>query len=188
MGRFVHTLARQVGRGIDTMERLIAQRGDVGQGPYATTPSVAGSSISAAALAAALPLLGGPGGQQAPPAGVLGAEPPPLEVPHSEALWDDTQAGLFAVRSTLPEVEDRRSFHPDFARPSRTVRGNRTRLKFSRAQLGLVTLPTGIEFAAKDQVIMCIRRKARRGVLLALGQGGGYHRPPRRSPTSDIWC
>lgn len=115
-----------------------------------------------------------------------------------EGVWGvPPRSGIFPLARSgrsLLEVEDLRRFHPDQAvRPLRTVRGNRVRLavhhvKGSHKGRPVLFWPNKIKPQVKDQVIMCIRRKARRGVLLALGQGGGFHRKPRRTPKSDMWC
>lgn len=109
--------------------------------------------------------------------GGVGEDPPPSNFP-------------FAIGDPLTEVSDRRFFQPDFdVQPLRTVRGSRVRLKAAKPRRGTVSVPSGVSVRpVKDQVILCVRRKARRGVLIALGQGGGYHRKPRRTPNSDIWC
>lgn len=49
-------------------------------------------------------------------------------------------------------------------------------------------LPHGVKIRASKNVVMCIRRHTRRGVLLALGKGGGYHNRPRRTLNSNVWC
>lgn len=99
---------------------------------------------------------------------------------------EDLSTLLTAGHSTLAEVQDGRLFHPEGdLQPLRDVRSRPVR-RMSKVPesrpLASISVP------AADQVIMCIRRKARRGVILALGQGGGFHRKPRRSPKSDIWC
>lgn len=60
--------------------------------------------------------------------------------------------------------------------------------RLTAAKAANFALPHGITVRQKSHVLFCVRRKSRRGVLLALGQGGGYHRKPRRNSTSDIWC
>lgn len=169
--------------GIDTLERLAAPVGD--RVRHLELDDVQGpSSLGRGLLTAAVMLGAGPNVYDRP--GRIegfGAEP-----------QDPEDFLPPAVRSPLTEVEDRRFFHPDSVKPLRTYRGSRTpRLVYHRPRKppkGRLRkmLPYGISLAAKESVLMCIRRKARRGVILALGNGGGYHRKPRRGPNSNIWC
>lgn len=92
------------------------------------------------------------------------------------------------VQPTLSEVEDLRRFQFGSVKPLRRLAGTPTRLRTANPVRGSLALPAGVAVEVKADTILCLRRKARRGTLLALGQGGGYHRKPRRSPTSDIWC
>ena len=43
-------------------------------------------------------------------------------------------------------------------------------------------------YYTRPDVMVCVRRKQRREVLAAKGRLGGKHRPPRRTPQSDIVC
>lgn len=172
MGRFVHTLTRQVGRWIDQVERVPPS-----MSRSLSSDAIARSMIAIDVLSPAL----APGSESEGGAGVSPAV----------GAWDIpdlTQDPLTAVPSTLPEVEDGRKFTFNPVEPLRTPSGRPVRLRTAKPVKGSLALPHGIRVEAKADVIMCIRRKARRGTLLALGQGGGYHRPPRRSPKSDIWC
>lgn len=47
---------------------------------------------------------------------------------------------------------------------------------------------TRIGFAIPEKVAICVRRHARREVILALGKGGSRHRKPRRNAWSGIQC
>lgn len=177
MGRFVHTLTRQIGRDVDRVERstpypaMSYRRSDAIAPPIA----IAGLLLTAGASApAVLPSAS---------TGLFSAAEEALMPGH--LVPEDSEP---AIRSTLPEVEDGRTFNPDPVAPDRTVRGNSVRLKSAPPLVGSLMIPAGISVRAKDQVILCIRRKNRRGTLLALGQGGGYHRRPKRTPKSDIWC
>lgn len=120
--------------------------------------------------------------------------PPASEAPSSLATQQDLIPDLSVapvpdeVQSTLSEVEDFRRYNFDSVPPLRTRSGFNVRLRTAAPTNGAVALPHGVAVEAKDDVILCIRRKSRRGVILALGQGGGFHKPPRRSPTSNIWC
>lgn len=129
--------------------------------------------------------LGGPGGDR-PPGGVWGRAP--LSDPIDLELSLDSEDLVPAIQTTLPEVEDRRLYHPmgHTAVPLRRPSSAPVRIKVF--DVGQIDVPAALSVPAEASVIMCIRRKARRGVLLALGQGGGYHRKPRRNSTSNIWC
>lgn len=85
----------------------------------------------------------------------------------------------------LRAFEDRRQWHPE--------RWGRPVLGFKRAATRLVVpsspgpkLTHRIAFLDPRRVIVCLRRKARREVLHALGKGGGGN--PKRKPTSNIEC
>lgn len=95
-----------------------------------------------------------------------------------------------AVRSTLPEVEDGRQFHPDLlTRPSKTVRGSSSRIKAARPSRAANSQTlNSVQFQRSASVIICIRRFARRAAILASGRGGGRHRDPVWKETSNIWC
>lgn len=94
-----------------------------------------------------------------------------------------------AVRSTLPEVEDGRNFHPDSVVPSRRIRGSSSSLKAgSPSGEAAKFLPRGVAFSNSDSVIICVRRHARRQVIMATGKGGGSHAGPKLKPTSSLWC
>lgn len=187
MGRFA--LVSSVGRNIDHLERVPRPplRGPMyGRRPVREPIESSLSGIGAAAIAAALGA--GPGGS---PAG-LGAAPLEDLTPEQLLAPEEDLPTPF-IQSTLSEVEDNRFFNPDETRSLRRISTKPVRrmvVSGSRIMpLGYAkAIPWGISPKAKASVIMCIRRHARRGVILALGQGGGYHRPPRRSPTSDIWC
>lgn len=183
MGRFVTTLHRSVGRDVDRVERTHPH-------PVSNVSSDAMSSTSLQGSESLISPSDAFGARWLVPMvfGGAGAKPPPATLLHDPLVYppEDLEP---AVRSTLPEVEDRRYYHPAGNAPSRTVRGSTVRSKVAQAKPGrLWDIPAGLAVEAKAAVIFCIRRKMRRGVILALGQGGGYHRKPRRSPKSDLWC
>lgn len=96
---------------------------------------------------------------------------------------------LPVVQSPLTEVEDDRTFYPDSAsRPLRRLSSKPVRRMAVAASPLAQYLPAGITPPARAQVILCIRRKARRQVLFAKGHGGGGHRKPRLTSKSNIWC
>lgn len=84
---------------------------------------------------------------------------------------------------SLVEVEDNRRFHPDdlIHGGSKTVRGQLARAMAASAQASI--RPN--TFRTPASVITCIRRYARRRVLLAKGRGGRVG-PPRYHPKT--WC
>lgn len=178
--RFVRPAqAEMVGRGIDRLERVEATASRFS--PALFTPILQSSqNISNSSDAIAAPIAD---------AAAVGADFLP------DQDQDQGAAGNFfspssslspAVRSPLVEIEDGRKITPSqmlFPTERKWV----SRLQVAKAQ-NRSFLPHGIAVKASSFVLLCIRRKSRRGVLLALGQGGGYHRPPRRAPNSDIWC
>lgn len=177
MGRFVHAVrtVERIGRGIDELERVE---------PFPAV-STSRSDVMPVAITTALGMIG-PSAVPTALEGGAGVPPAILEDLPQAPIGDLEESA--AVRSTLPEVEDRRLFHPDYVNPLRTLRNNAVRLQVAPPIGATKVLPAGVAVKAKDHVLICIRRKSRRGVLVALGQAGGFHRPPRRSPTSDIWC
>lgn len=158
---------RSIGRGIDSMERRSLVDHDVEQslinGSVALSGLMAISSDAAAVPAATAGLL-------------------------DELFQDHPAVSSFppVVRTHAVQSVDNRFFHPGFrGYPTKGRPGHKLAASSSRKHS---FLPHGISLEQKSWVEMCIRRRARRGTILALGQGGGYHRKPRRSPSSDIWC
>lgn len=105
------------------------------------------------------------------------------------------------VRSALAKAlitHDRRLFHMDpLNRPlserrkdaRKVIRGEmRSMPRRSRPKYLRDTLPARLFFDKPHRIDLCIRRKVRREVLLALGRGGGNHRRPRRNEWSDVSC
>lgn len=113
-----------------------------------------------------------------------------------------------AVRSNLIEVEDRRTFQPErLISPARSPRRWNVRLvdgpkknrKFFQKGADQAGSPQklllrnrvfmgGRYFAAPKYVAVCVRRKARREVLFAIGKGGGGKRRGRRNQFSNVRC
>lgn len=82
-------------------------------------------------------------------------------------------------------VTDRRIFTPT---PENIPSSKRWAAKFEASQpQQLNYMTSGVKLQASPYVLICIRRKARRAVLLATGKGG-TNRKARRTPKSDIWC
>lgn len=98
-----------------------------------------------------------------------------------------------AFAGKLTVLEDRRQFHPMRAwRPAFSIPRAAARLVAKEPRnarrFGAQTRAV-IAFANPRRVLVCLRRKARREVLLALGQGGGRKgRKPRRTEYSDVRC
>lgn len=102
---------------------------------------------------------------------------------------------------SLPDLSslDDRYFHPEKAiRPARTVSGSPARVvplpprSTPKRPSGASLAPfrgslTSLSFAVPKRVLVCIRRKARREVILATGYGGA-NRSGRRSTFSHIRC
>lgn len=49
-------------------------------------------------------------------------------------------------------------------------------------------VPHNLGFRNPSKLVLCLKRKMRREVMLALGKGGGRHKKGRRGPLSKIWC
>lgn len=94
-----------------------------------------------------------------------------------------------AVRSTLSEVEDGRTFSPDPDQRLRRISGSRP-VRLASAPPSRVggLLDTYPVVRSPEHAIVCVRRKIRRGVILAKGKGGGGHRKGRKGRNSNIWC
>lgn len=90
--------------------------------------------------------------------------------------------------SPLLEFEDRRTWHPDgLNRPARASVRSATRLLPTRSYSSVVS--PGVRFAVPGQVLVCVRRQARREVIFAkrlAGRSGGGKR--RRNPYSSVSC
>lgn len=108
-----------------------------------------------------------------------------------------------AYASRLGEVEDRRSFWPgEFPtsyEPARRLSGASARLRATPLYAprqksiggtfpGLLEPSFGVSFDRPKSVLVCVRRNTRRQVLLAMGHGGGRHRPPRFNEYSQVRC
>lgn len=88
-----------------------------------------------------------------------------------------------AVRSYLPQIEDRRTFHPaGEARPTETPRRH--------PKVKLLKSSRGVEvFGLPKEALVCVRRGQRKEVLHALGKTGRGSSPPRRfSSFSKVRC
>lgn len=90
------------------------------------------------------------------------------------------------LSQTLYELEDRRTYRPDYSvRAPASQRRRDARLIQDPTQSNL----RRITFANPTHVAMCLRRKIRREVLHALKVAGGKgFKKPRRNAWSDIGC
>lgn len=98
----------------------------------------------------------------------------------------------------LLQIEDRRTYWPGHLatqwEPAVRLSGSPARLQAAQKPVRasnvyrLGSPPSRILFKAPKRVLVCVRRRQRREVLLALGRGGGYHRPPRRNVYSNVHC
>lgn len=94
----------------------------------------------------------------------------------------------------LSTYEDRRTYHPisrafrpafSIPRASRIIKAVEPKAVRRFSAQTKATLA----FADPRRVLVCLRRRARKEVLLALGKGGGgSKRKPRRNHLSEITC
>jgi len=106
------------------------------------------------------------------------------------------------TRRTILDIEDRRLFSPELARPAQALQRmaarlvvkdhdpnvNRTHQKVRANQLHV---PSNVRFSDPSRVAVCVRRHQRREVLHALkrvGRGSAPVRRARWSEFSDIKC
>lgn len=101
----------------------------------------------------------------------------------------------------LTPIEDRRTYHPQGkARPARSLNKSQHRLaiatskpahvRSAKRSVGQARLPHAVQFEAPKQVLVCIRRKARKEVLFALRKTGKGARAKRhrQSYYSNVRC
>lgn len=93
----------------------------------------------------------------------------------------------------LTEVEDYRVFTPDPVRTAKSSRRSVVRLQLAPAPGRPVSGRPfsdvqALMFRQPKHVLVCVRRKSRREVLMALGKGGRGNRRGRRSYWSDVRC
>lgn len=105
-------------------------------------------------------------------------------------------------RTILQDLEDRREFSPELARPARAFRRSASKLEVGRATTnrktkgsatGRLLVPHNLRFSDPHRVAVCVRRHQRREVLHALrhvGSGSGRRKlkKGRWSEFSDISC
>lgn len=114
-------------------------------------------------------------------------EPVSRSLPRLEAILENPYT---AVRSTLQDVEDRRTFHPaGRSRPATSSRRHLVKIKPTKltafAQTAIHT------FAHPKFVMTCIRRKMRKEILHALGKSGKgsrYNKKPKYNQHSKVRC
>lgn len=91
-------------------------------------------------------------------------------------------------RNTLA-LEDRREFHPEGDyRPARAHRSRALTTTLVTSKTPHMRSVSRTSFTYPKQIPICVRRAQRKEVLLALGRGGGNHRPPRRNFNSSVSC
>lgn len=114
-------------------------------------------------------------------------EPQSRSVPSLSTIVDDYYT---AVRSTLQDVEDRRTYHPaGRARQYASPRHLSTKIKPVKASLFSPEIK--YIFSPGKYVSACVRRHMRAEVLHALGKtgkGGKFNRKPRYNESSKIRC
>lgn len=125
-----------------------------------------------------------------------------IDPPADDRLsWAPTPIGSLRGPVDLIAIEDRRTYHPDPVAPLRSPRRWRHRLVLPapqpinsplrpgrsaiRPKLFRSSIPV---FQSSKTLALCVRRKTRREVLLALGKGGGKHKRPRRNKWSGTKC
>lgn len=155
------TQSNYVSSGRD-VDRLEVSSGVWGGAPLSVPPS--------SYAMAPLPIAAGYSAQVADPA---------------EDLTQPAYSFFNAVRDQPQVVSDRRIFTPT---PDNIPSSKRWATKFEATKASRLNyVPHGIKLQASRYVLICLRRKARRAVLLATGQGG-TNKKARRTPKSNIWC
>lgn len=110
---------------------------------------------------------------------------------------DFSNARLLLARSNslLSDIEDRRLFYPERARPARglskhaSVIGIAPVPKTGAKRVGGKYKPDVFRFNVPEKVAVCVRRKERREVLFALKKRGKGSRSRRlRNEFSDVSC
>ena len=105
----------------------------------------------------------------------------------------------YSFTSLLPQplylVEDRRTFHPDglFRSPVAQPRSAaRIVAKKAKTYGGHYTFgihgSSAVGFSRPGRVALCVKRKVRREVLLAIGRGGAGNRKGKRTYSSQFHC
>lgn len=98
--------------------------------------------------------------------------------------------GLPFTSTFLREVEDRRSFYPGSSRPVFSPPSHLPIFKAARSKRPSSFPSDALAFSVPDMTPTCIRRRQRREVMFASGNGGrrGKQRRHRRSRFSDVHC
>lgn len=96
-----------------------------------------------------------------------------------------------AVRSTLSDVEDRRTYYPA-GRNFRPASSPRRHLVKIKPVIGAIMHPLHVmAFEGSRAVAICVRRKVRREILHALGKSGKgakFNRKPKYNEHSKVRC
>lgn len=94
-----------------------------------------------------------------------------------------------AHSDALGDFLDLRTFHPEGrSRPFTAIRPPRSSSNIITSKPIGVRKVSRLTFRFPQNVSVCVRRKTRREVLMALGKGGGRHSPPRLTDRSKISC
>lgn len=110
---------------------------------------------------------------------------------HSAIANPRLSSPVFRLRPVdLSVFEDRRRWAPGprilFAFPRSALRLQIPAVKAAARPVRALTYKVG--FAAPRRVVLCLRRKVRREVMIAMGNGGGRGTPKRRNAWSDVQC
>lgn len=90
---------------------------------------------------------------------------------------------------SLRELEDRRENYPSSSRPLSSIRGHAEIIASRPNPFAPFNPPAFLTFSKPENVMVCVRRKIRKGVLHAFNKTGrGGQRRPRRNSNSDIRC
>lgn len=108
-----------------------------------------------------------------------------------DPLLDKILADPLVRREIVKTVDDRRFFDPAGPlRPAYSLGRDARRLEVRSTPKGRDPFPGfRVGFSVPERVAVCVRRKERREVILALGKGGGGgSRRRRRNYWSDVSC
>lgn len=121
----------------------------------------------------------------------------PLRSPVVQRILEPSFA---RARTFLQQLEDRREFDPNIARPARAFVRSAARLEVGNAnvprkssrvpRIRFAEVPHNVRFGDPRRVAICVRRHQRREVLHALrhvGRGSKVKRP-RYNEFSDVHC
>lgn len=123
-----------------------------------------------------------------------------VNAPSGRSTLDISRFLTFRIPVTPIINDDRRTFHPDdpyrapWASPRYSAHlvvkdvGSRSVKARSGNRSWFEAPPVNVGFRRPDRVAFCVRRKARRQVILALGFGGAGNRKGKRNYSSQFHC